>query len=353
MIKGAMIILAMLGCIGCVPEPMAPGPAGVADLRDGGTWVLCEGLWRQNNSVLSYVRPDATVVDVVSAVDPASRLGDTASDIVVKGDTIFVAVSGSRAIDVFDRRSGVKLARIRVDERKEPYRMVLANDSTLYCTNLNDDTFSEIDARTFAIRLAAVPTGPAPEGIAATRTHVIVANSGLGDLRRTEPGAGTVTVYRRSDMLVERTLVGLPNVAEVRVDAARGRCWVSYRHYTSAVDSLGGVVEYDLATFAERRRIRYAAPKSMAVDPVSGDVFVLHANGVDVIDAAGTTRVRSHRADASSVWYALGYDPRTGHLWICDAKGYVTAGDAVECTRDGHEVSRYRVGINPTAFAFP
>lgn len=353
MIKGALFFLAMLGCIGCVPEPTAPDVSGAADLRGGGTWVLCEGLWRQNNSVLSYVRADATVVDVVSTVDPASRLGDTASDIVVKGDTIFVAVSGSRAIDVFDRRSGVKLARIRVDERKEPYRMVLANDSTLYCTNLNDDTFSEVDARTFVVRLASIPTGPAPEGIAATRTHVLVANSGLGDLRRAEPGAGTVTVYRRSDMLVERTLVGLPNVAEVRVDATRGRCWVSYRHYTSAVDSLGGVVEYDLTSFAERRRLRYRAPKALAVDPASGNVFVLHADGVDEIDATGTWRVLTHRADAASVWYALGFDPRSGHLWIGDARGYVTAGDAVEFTRDGHEVSRSRVGINPTAFAFP
>jgi DNA-binding beta-propeller fold protein YncE len=353
MIKGAMIILALVGLMGCVPEPTAPAQTSGLALRDGGTWVVCEGLWRQNNSQLSYIMTDATYVDVVSAADATSRLGDTASDIVVKGDTIFVALNGSRAIDVFHRRTGRRISRIRIDERKEPYRLVMADDSTLYCTNLNDDSFTEIDARRLSVRLAGIPAGPAPEGIAATRTHVFVANSGLGDLRKGELDAGTIYVYRRSDMLRERTLTGLPNVAGVRIDAERNVCWVLYRHYTSARDSLGGVVAYSMPSFTEQRRIRYRAPSSMSIDPQTGRVYVLHAEGVDVIDGLNTRRLLDHAAESGSVWYALGFDGRSGTVWVGDAKNYVVPGDVLVFTADGHEVARHRVGINPSAFAFP
>jgi len=357
--KGASIILLLLAAslVGCVPSPTQPTSTTAFDEQGGGVWVLCEGLWRQNDAQLWHINESGndggTVGDVVAMVNGDDRLGDTATDIVAKGDTLFVAVSGSRRIDVIHRRTGKRIARIRFDGSVEPYRLVMANDTTLYCTNLNDDSVSEIDARTFTIRLARIPVGPAPEGIAAGTSLLAVANSGLGDLRRREPGAGTVQILRRTDMVVLHTIDGLPNVADVHIDEVRQRLWVSYRHYPSLVDSMGGLAVYDLRTYRELMRLPFRAPRSLVLQPATGDVYVLHADGIDAIRAMQPQPIVRHRSAGDSVWYSLGLHPRSGNLWIGNARSYLIPGEVIVMRTDGTVVQRRDVGRNPTAFVFP
>lgn len=348
----------LIGCVAvtalrCVPAPTVPSDSAVFAAEADAVWVLCEGLWRSNDSQLWHVGTQRVTGDVVSMANLGERLGDTASDIVRNGDTLLIAVNGSRCIDAVDARTGQRLARIRLDGAKEPYRLALVNDSTLYCTNLNDDSMTEIDARSLRVRIAHIPAGPAPEGVDATAQIVAVANSGLGDLRRSEVDAGTVYIYRRSDMLRMHVITGLPNVSSVRIDEARRLLWVSYRHFPSQPDSLGGVVAYDLSTFAERVRRRFSAPRAIEIDPVNGEVVVLHADGIDAVTLTSQRRIATHRSGGDAVWYGMGLHPSDGTIWIGDAKSYLTPGDVVVLDRDGHEVRRLRVGRNPTAFVFP
>lgn len=346
------VIVAGIILANCVPAPVPPEGDTIFTAEPGGVWVLCEGLWRQNDSELWYAGATGATGDVVERMNPDAPLGDTGADIVRKGDTLFVAVNGSRCIDVIHAVTGRRITRIRLDGRKEPYRLALADDSTLYCTNLNDDSITEIDARTLDVRLMHVAVGPAPEGIAASGSIVAVANSGLGDLRQNEAGAGTVSIYRRFDMLRTHVIEGLINVASIRIDVPRNTLWVTYRHLPSTPDSLGGLVAFDLSSYAERGRWRFAAPRALEIDRPTGDVYVLHAEGIDVVAAGAQRRVASHRSRGDSVWYAMGVDPR-GTLWVGDAKSYRTPGDVIVLDRSGHEVRRMRVGRNPTAFAFP
>jgi hypothetical protein len=348
----------LVGCVAvialrCVPVPTAPTDGAVFAAEADAVWVLCEGLWRSNDSQLWHVSAQRATGDVVALVNPGERLGDTASDIVRNGDTLLIAVSGSRSIDAVDARTGKRLARIPLDGTKEPYRLTLVNDSTLYCTNLNDDSMTEIDARSLRIRIAHIPAGPAPEGVDAAGQIVAVANSGLGDLRRSEADAGTVYIYRRSDMLRVHMFTDLPNVADVRIDEARRLLWVTYRHFPSQPDSLGGVVAYDLSTFAERVHRRLRGLRAMDLDARTGEVVVLHGDGIDAVTLTSQRRIITHRSEGDAVWYGMGLHPSDGTIWIGDAKSYLTPGDVVVLDRDGHEVRRLRVGRNPTAFVFP
>jgi len=352
-INAILLVFVAASLLRCVPAPTVPIDTAEFVAEVDAVWVLCEGLWRSNDSQLWHIGAQRATGDVVALVNPGERLGDTASDIVRNGDTLLVTVSGSRCIDAVDARTGKRLARIPLDGTKEPYRLTLANDSTLYCTNLNDDSMTEIDARSLRIRIAHIPVGPAPEGVDATAQIVAVANSGLGDLRRSEVDAGTVYIYRRSDMLRMHVITGLPNVSSVRIDEARRLLWVSYRHFPSQPDSLGGVVAYDLSTFAERVRQRFAAPRAIEIDPVNGELVVLHADGIDAVTLTSQRRIATHRSGGDAVWYGMGLHPSDGTIWIGDAKSYLTPGDVVVLDRSGHEVRRQRVGRNPTAFVFP
>lgn len=339
----------------CLPTPdVAVRNDGV--LGAGGVFVVCEGLWRQNNSVLSWVGLDGTVVrDVVSVVNTSMDLGDTASDIVVRGDTIFIAVSTSRSIELFRRSSGLWIGRIPAPQGAEPYRMALADDSTIFVTNLTDDSITEVDIRNGRLRVERVPVGPAPEGIAVLRNRIFVANSGYGDLRSGEAGAGTVDVYARSDLSRVRRIDALPNAAAIVADADRNRIWVSYRNLPSRKDEVGGVALIDASSFEILRRWSMDAPRGLTLDRSSGDVFVLHSLGVSRIRGTSDTMsmvIRHRSGSGSDVWYSLAYQAEAGTLWIGNARSYVTDGEVLAYDTTGKRLLAAPVGLNPTAFAF-
>ncbi|MBU3700131.1 MAG: hypothetical protein FGM33_09005 [Candidatus Kapabacteria bacterium] len=330
---------------GCLPVPTEVR-SPEADISAPGVFVLCEGLWRQDNSTLAFVGDDGAVVtDVVGTFNPGLRLGDTGTDLHVRGDSMWVVVSTSRSIELFHRRTGRWLARLRFDDLREPYKMAFVNDSVAVCTFLNDNSIAEFNARTMSWRVARIDVGPAPEGIAVMNGLIYVANSGLGDLRSGEPLAGTVLVLSAVDLLPVDTIVGLINAMSVVPDPSTSTLWMTYRHLSSTPDSLGGVVRYDPRTKAITEHHRLRSPKGLVVDDRTGSAWLLHATGVDRL--AGGERTLIMPRASSQNWYALGFDARTGLLIIADARSYVTPGQVIIADTMGAVLRSHTVGINP------
>lgn len=343
-IQVAFVTLAVLA-VGCLPTPSGI-PVEEGRIDGPGMFVLCEGLWRQDNSTLWFIADDGSVIrDVVGGLNKGLRLGDTGSDIHVRGDTLWIVVSTSRSIEMFHRRSGLWLGRLHFSDLREPYAMAFVNDSVALCTFLNDASIAEFNARTLAVRVPRVDVGPAPEGITVVGGRVYVANSGLGDLRQDEPGAGTVSVLAASDLSMVDTIKGLPNVMNVLEESRTGRVWCTYRHVVSAPDSLGGVVCYDPAkrTIVEHYRLR--SPTAACVDPATGTLYVLHAAGVSRIVRGRISNVISRTS--ADAWYSLAWDRRSSRLIIGNARSYVTDGEVIVIDTAGTVIRRVDVGINP------
>jgi hypothetical protein len=352
-LRSCAIVMLLTQLHGCVPVPVEPDPI-TTPLTQPGFFVVNEGLWRQDNATLSFVREDGRVeTNVVQSRNKGLRLGDTGSDILVRGDSVFVIASTSRSIEVYHRRSGVWQARIRFDAAREPYRFARVNDTVAIVTMLNADAIAEINLRTCTIRVPSAPVGPAPEGVCVLNRVVYVANSGLGDLRRNEEGASTVSLHDISDLQRIGTIEGLPNVMHCVADAPRNRVWLLYRHYVSQPDSLGGVVLWDPVQKRIIQHVRFAMPRGLVVDPVDGRVYVLHRDGVDAY-RAGTSelvRLRSHTSTmGNDIWYSLGWWPSQSSLLVGNARSYVTDGEVLVLDRNGNERFRVAVGLNPTAF---
>lgn len=331
---------------GCLPVP--PEDAVDSARIDGpGTFVLCEGVWRQDNATLCYIGDNGVRVgDVVRAVNTDLRLGDTGSDLLIRGDTMWVVVSTSRSIEMFHRRSGLWLGRLRFDDLREPYKMAFVNDSVAVCTFLNDASIAEFNARRLSVRVARADVGPAPEGIAVVGGRIYVANSGLGDLRKGEKGAGTVAVLDASDLAVVDTIADLPNVQSIIADPRASRIWVTYRSYPSQPDVPGGIVAYDLTQRRIASRYQFSSVKGACIDQRSGTVYVMHGEGISAIRSSVVSTVMK-RPD-SEVWYGLGFDARTSRLLIGNARTYVTSGELVIADTTGVVIRRHEVGINPS-----
>jgi len=317
-------------------------------------YTVCEGLWQQNNAVLSYRDPtDAVIRDVYAGVNHGAALGDTPTDVVVLGDTLIVSVSTSRELVMIDRRSASVVRRTVIGTREQPYRLALVGDR-LYVSCLNVDAVIEFNARTLERSTQNIPVGPAPEGLAATATKLYVAVSGLGDLRRTEPLAGTVQILRRSDLSVAGQIDSLSNAADVIADVARNVVWVSYRHYASEPDSLGGVVAIDTRADTVVARHRLFSPTRLTLDGRTGEVYVLHRDGIEALRVGGEARrVVTHTSGVGSdVWYSVWWHPQSERLYVGNARSFVTDGEVLIFSGQGALQERYAVGLNPTAFAY-
>jgi DNA-binding beta-propeller fold protein YncE len=354
MMRTLLMIVGLISCMGCVPTPLPPEPGETA-MDSTGVFVLCEGLWRQDNSTLAMIGDAGNIVsDVASDLNAPLRLGDTGSDVHVRGDSVYVVVNGSRTIEVFHRRTGRWQARLRFTDNREPYKIAFANDSVAYCTFLNDNTIAEFDPRTLVIRVARAEVGPAPEGIAVIGNHVYVAISGLGDLRSSEQGAGTVVVLDRVELRAIDTIKNLPNAMSVAADKDRGIVWLCYRNLRSRPDSLGGVIALDAATRKPLRSWRFASPRGITVDNLSGICYILHEDGVDELSPriSKPLRIITHSSRApNDIWYGIGVSPRRQKLYICNARSYVTNGEVLVYRTNGELLNRYDVGVNPGGVA--
>lgn len=348
------ICIALGALYGCVPVPVEPDPI-TTPLEQPGFFVVNEGLWRQDNATLSYVREGGLAeVNLVASRNPQLRLGDTGSDILVRGDSVYVIASTSRSIEVYHRRTGLWQTRIRFDAAREPYRFARVNDTVAVVTMLNADALAEINLRTCTIRVPAAPVGPAPEGVCVLNRVIYVANSGLGDLRRNEEGASTVHLLDVADLQRIDTIEGLPNVMLCVADAPRNRVWILYRHYVSQPDSLGGVVLWDPVQKRIVHHVRFAMPRGLVIDPRDGRVYVLHRDGLDgyLLEQGIRERLASHTSTmGNDIWYSLGWWNTQSSLLIGNARSYVTDGEVIVLDRSGAERFRAPVGLNPTAFA--
>lgn len=335
-------------CTSCFQPPTVP-EQGHGTITAGGRWVLCEGLWRQNNSTLSYISQSGVVLRDAMRYVNGVGLGDTPSDILLSGDTMIIAVNTSRKIVLCSRSSGKLIATIPMPGNKEPYRLARYG-RTVVCTNLNDDSISELDLNTGTFSIAEKVVGPAPEGIAVIDSTVYVALSGLGDLRVTESGAGTVTLLSTRDLRLLGTIAELPNVGALLADPQRKLLWCAYRNLASKPNLLGGVVVFDAATNKEVYRWQLSSPTRLSLDSATGNVYVLHTNGVDVLNhATGESQhVIAHRSVSSDVWYSLAFDNNQRTIWIGNARGYVTDGEVLEYNTMGVLQNRYVVGPNPS-----
>lgn len=349
----ALGFVLLAGCQSAV-KPIDTTPT----VAEAGAYILCEGLWRQDNATLSRFDASTLTVsnDFFARTNAGLRIGDTANDMVRQGDTLFIAVSTSRSIEIVRVSTGVWLGRIRLaGMRQEPRNITLVNDSTAYVSNLNDDSVTEFDTRTFAVRRERIAVGPAPEGVAATHRYVFVANSGYGDFRAQEPKAGTISVLDVSTRTEVRTIGGVPNVTALRVNSGKTRLYALYQHLLSQRDSLGGIVEYDAETLQELRRWRMKSPLAPSFSATGDTLFYVGQSGVELLalraqDAKPTLAVR--KTDANAAWYGLGVHPRTSELWICNARDYSVNGEIVVMRAGGETVRRFDVGINPNTVIF-
>lgn len=162
-------LAALLGAVSCEKE----NPVILPEDTDG-VYILNNGSEGYNNSSLTFYDPVGNVVtqDVFLARN-GKKLGDTAQDIIIYGNKMYITVYKSGVIFVTDKKGKI-IREIKLDDYKQP-RCLAASGGKVYATYF-EGGLAQIDTVNYSIK--TVQVGSNPEELQIANGKVYVANSG-------------------------------------------------------------------------------------------------------------------------------------------------------------------------------
>ncbi len=352
---------ALLALAGCVADPAAP--TTTPPTVPTGLFVLNEGLFGQNNARLDGLdlATGTVTTDLVGRATPGAKLGDTGNDLVAAGSSLYAVMNGSDAVVRLDRLTGALIGRIALPTgARSPRKLAIDRDSVAWVTSFAD-AVQRIDLRTGRLVGAPIGVGPAPEGVLALGNRLLVMNSGLGDLRRDEPGAWTVSVLDRHDgQLIETLRLGA-NPTEIALAPDGDVYAVCQGSYADPVAGRGAVIVLDSATLRVKARLDCGPhPTRVAFSP-DGSGFVATTLAPD----AGLVRFNWRRDVVTErPWfalktvggqslYAIAVSPDGARLFVSRVIDYGTSAELLDLDPATAAIrSRTPVGLNPGALLF-
>lgn len=335
----------------CDEKPVLITPSETGNGNDG-LFILCEGLFNQNNSTLAYYQ-DGKLESDIFFIANNRKLGDTANDMLLYGGKLYIAVSVSSNIEILDAGSCKSLAVIDMkngDKSREP-RCLTAWKEHVYVCNY-DGTVSRIDTTTLEID-GEVRVGRNPDGISCASGKLYVSNSGGLDFSNPD---STVSVI---------DIATFKEIKKIPVRANPGRICSDGKGCVFVVTR--GIFDYNKMDYDTRLHridtdfdevtVTYDIPVlDMAIDGEYLYLYGYENSSIKVMDVVtGTIFNDNFICDGTKInkAYSIDVNPSNGQVYICDANDYVTPG-TLYCF-DPYGYLKYTVsgvGINPNGIQF-
>lgn len=354
---GLMAALVLLcACSGESDTPPSPTPSVRSADR---LLVVCEGLWGMDNSSISLLDSTGVTNYWFQLHNPGMKLGDTGNDIVLVSDTmVAVCVNWSNIIQYL-RPDGTAIA---ATEEIPNNRRMATDGRWLYVTSYaNQGYVAKIDPASKLV-VDTVGVGREPEGLAVYDGRLYVANSG-GTSYKNKGYEQTVSVVDAASLTELRRIdTGCINLYGQVAQNGRWLCINSAGDYYNVKPQ---TVVLDMESEAVRV---FDFPSTYSC--TYGNSF--YVIGSSYSYQSGTYEFTTHTIDLPSLTaseglgryaeaeatiaqmqapYGLYISPYTGHLYVSDARSYVTNGYVYEFDADGKLLRRTLLdGINPAHF---
>ncbi|MEJ5244789.1 MAG: hypothetical protein WHV28_03685 [Bacteroidota bacterium] len=356
------LLLILTLCVSCIKTPNSPETSDFIT-GNNGVFVLCEGLWGSDNATISRLDLMSGVIinQYFRKANPSLRIGDTAYDLEIKGDTVFVSVSTSSTIEVFSKINGKSFGRIFLPQNSLPRDIVIINDTTAYVTLLFKNQIAKFNPKTLSFKGETIDVGPFPEGISRIGNYLYVANSGYGDFYHNAPKAGSLSIVDIQNSKEINNIFCGKNLIEVVANTKYNRIYAAYYNLPSLPDSLGGIVEIDATSHQITRHWR-TRPTDLTFSPSMDTLYFLQGN-TDAI--AGVSFIPLNQPFAqieqkiinkspNSIWYSLSISPDAALILVGNAKRFTSNGELLifKNNFDSIPIKTYSVGINPNKIVF-
>lgn len=355
------ILLIILGITSCVKTPSNPAISKEIEVNYGDCIVLCEGLMGYDNSEITYINTASgnTIVEAYSQSNVGYRLGDTANDIIIENDTIYISSTIGNFIEVINLKNLKTIKRISLPENSGPRKMEI-DSKYIYCTLLFESKVALIERSTLEFKGEMIDVGPQPEGICLGSSGIIyVANSAYGDFNANHEYAKTISVIDiNSKTEINKIEIG-PNVCEVVYNPKNQMLYAAYYNLPSLTDSLGGIVEINTSDNSIGRHWR-CNPFRLSLSIQGDSLFFIDQKRSDKTQTNAAISFIAFQSgnygnlistDNNDILYALSVSPIDGSVWVANAKNHQTNGTISQIS--GNSTARkIPVGLNPNCIAF-
>ncbi len=144
-------------------------------------YILNRGNWNANDATIAYYNADTQQLtgDIYKAANNGDKLGDSAQDMIIYGDYMYVTVYGSNRLVKLDL-TGKLIASIEPkDENDVPLqpRSLIAYNNKLYVSYYSGHCVAVLDCESLKEE-AIIPVGRYPEQLVVANQKLYVANSG-------------------------------------------------------------------------------------------------------------------------------------------------------------------------------
>lgn len=334
----------------CVDNPESPETED-QPVASEAVVVVNEGLWGQDNTSVSVYQRDTGTIqhNLFQTRNPGLRLGDTAASMRIVDNRGFIVMNGSNTIEIVDIPTFESMGRVLLPNNPSPRQIVVVNDSIAFVTALYTDMVLRVNIGNGVIT-DRIPVGPAPEGILAYGDNLFVTNSGLGDVRAAEEGAGTLSVINRFSLTETTRIPVLPNCTSIE-PGADDLLYIGGSGFY-ATDTTSGIVRFDPVQLTPLDTLTIAQNPRNFVLASNMNGYVLTNNAVRKFNAQSANMESSefiplNKIDSDGYLYAVALDEVSEELFISNARNFTTNGEVVCFDFGGVEKYRFETQITP------
>lgn len=333
-----MIIPILIGMNSCVENPTTPKNPNTDQMPPKGIIVLCEGLWGMDNSTIDIIDKGLNYYtkQAYQKFNKNNKLGDIANDILITGDTLIICVSTSKYIELINLKNGKTISRFTLNGNYYPRRLSKYKNY-VYITDLYGDCLHRLDLNTSNLEQNIIKVGAAPEYITNDSTNLYIVNSGYGDYKAKEIGAGELWVVglenQSTNLNIKQKIYIGPNPIEVVYDNQNSKIYASYIHLPSKKDSLGGIVELEIilnANTLKKTKEWRAKPSKITIynNQLNSNLIFLDENGLKIIEQkTDTIKTLIQNPNPLDKWYGFTLSDDYSNLIICNARNHTIDGD--------------------------
>lgn len=343
LIKYLAVSSLILFVVSCKKDPIINPDLG--EKYENGLLVLCEGLFHQNNSSLTWINLTTGEVekDVFQKVNNR-LLGDIGNDMLLYGSKIYITVTTSSTVEVLDKNTLKSIKQIPFDynQKAQQPRYLASHNGKVFVSSF-DGFVSVLDTASLKIE-KRIKVGRNPEGICVSDHSLYVANSGGLDFENMDT---TVMAIDLNTLKVTDTFVVGQNPGRMIADDFGNIYVVKQGDFGTNPSELVRINTFDKSvvnlhipatSLSKRENHLYLSYYS----------FEKGASDVSIFDCANQTLVSSQFINSQSVTTLFNTFPFQKDKLIClDAMNYTNSGYLRFFDSSGGLINSINVGLNP------
>ena len=360
LLMGCVLPLFYASCDDMEDKPVTSTVEGqITETGTAEIYILSEGLFNLNNSSLTRYsfRTHQLKTNYFSTINKRG-LGDTANDIALYGNKLYIVLNVSSTLEVVDFTTGQSIKQIPMrtenGSSRQPRHIAFHKDKAYVCSF--DGTVARIDTTSLEIE-ATVKAGRNPESLCVQNEKLYVSNSGGLDYTEGIGVDNTVSVIDLASFTeIKKITVGpnpgciLPDSENFVYVATHGKNIVEGDYHlvkiNSHTDEVERVFDEKVMNFAIQGNVGYLYNYNYQTEDASIKMFNLQT-GETIREHFITDGTQIHTP------YGIHINPYSGNIYITEAYSYTVTGDVLCFNQNGQLQFRLnRIGLNPNTVVF-